>query len=149
MAKDKLTPKQEAFCREYILDFNGAQAAIRAGYSARTAKEQAARLLTKVHVASRLAELSDDRLEQPILVVDDSYRALKQILDDPLTTPEQKIGAAKTHLDHHAKLEAIANKVPAQQVDIRILNIAQRVASMTDEEQRARLAELEAKAIEP
>ncbi|MEL7338514.1 MAG: terminase small subunit, partial [Planctomycetota bacterium] len=28
----KLTPKQEAFCREYLIDLNRTQAAIRAGY---------------------------------------------------------------------------------------------------------------------
>lgn len=30
---DKLTPKQALFCKEYMVDFNGTQAAIRAGYS--------------------------------------------------------------------------------------------------------------------
>jgi len=32
-----LTPKQDAFCREYLIDLNGTQAAIRAGYSEKTA----------------------------------------------------------------------------------------------------------------
>lgn len=45
-----LTAKQQAFVREYCLDKNGTQAAIRAGYSRRTANEQAARLLANVHV---------------------------------------------------------------------------------------------------
>jgi len=45
-----LTPKQARFVREYLKDMNGAAAAVRAGYSPRAAKEQAARLLTKVHV---------------------------------------------------------------------------------------------------
>ena len=43
--KDKLTPKQGAFVREYVLDFNGTQAAIRAGYAPRSAEVQASRLL--------------------------------------------------------------------------------------------------------
>lgn len=50
MAKDKLNPKQAAFVKEYLVDRNGKQAAIRAGYSEKTAKEQAARLLTIVNV---------------------------------------------------------------------------------------------------
>jgi hypothetical protein len=41
------TPKQQAFIREYLVDLNGTQAAIRAGYSPRTANEQAAELLAK------------------------------------------------------------------------------------------------------
>lgn len=32
-----LTDKQEMFCREYLIDLNATQAAIRAGYSAKTA----------------------------------------------------------------------------------------------------------------
>ena len=47
----KLTDKEKAFANiEYIKDFNGAKAAIRAGYSERSAKEIASRLLTKDNV---------------------------------------------------------------------------------------------------
>lgn len=52
-----MTPKKERFCKEYVIDLNGAQAAIRAGYSTKTAKEQAARLLTNVNVQARVKEL--------------------------------------------------------------------------------------------
>lgn len=45
-----LTPKQEAFVNEYLIDFNATQAAIRAGYSARTARSQGHRLLTNVDI---------------------------------------------------------------------------------------------------
>lgn len=50
MAKGRLTPKQEAFVREYLLDLNATQAAIRAGYSAKTAKTIGPRLLENVGV---------------------------------------------------------------------------------------------------
>jgi len=50
----RLTPKQARFAQEYLIDMNGAQAAIRSGYSAKTAKEIAARLLTNVNVSSAL-----------------------------------------------------------------------------------------------
>lgn len=46
----ELTPKQERFCLEYLKDLNGKQSAIRAGYSKKTANEQASRLLTNVNV---------------------------------------------------------------------------------------------------
>lgn len=46
----KFTPRQEAFVREYLVDLNATQAAIRAGYSKKTATEQASRLLTDVNV---------------------------------------------------------------------------------------------------
>ncbi len=45
-----LTPRQARFVKEYLVDLNGTQAAIRAGYSSRTANEQAARLLANVSV---------------------------------------------------------------------------------------------------
>ena len=41
----ELSPKRQRFVDEYLIDLNGTQAAIRAGYSARTANEQAAALL--------------------------------------------------------------------------------------------------------
>lgn len=52
--KRKIEPRQWRFIEEYVVDFNGAQAAIRAGYSKRTAKEQATRLLTKAHVKAEI-----------------------------------------------------------------------------------------------
>jgi hypothetical protein len=50
VAKEGLTPKQAAFVREYLKDLNATQAAIRAGYSEKTADQQASRLLTNVKV---------------------------------------------------------------------------------------------------
>lgn len=61
-AKRPLTPKQKKFVAEYLVDLNGTQAAVRAGYSKRTANEQAARLLVNVNVSAAVsaaqAELS-------------------------------------------------------------------------------------------
>ena len=62
--ESKLTAKMEAFCREYIIDFNGAQAAIRAGYSASSAKEIASENLTKPNIQDRLAQLMQERNER-------------------------------------------------------------------------------------
>ena len=41
VATTKLTAKQEFFCKEYLIDLNATQAAIRAGYSEKTAKDMA------------------------------------------------------------------------------------------------------------
>ena len=60
----KLTDKQEQFCREYLIDLNATQAAIRAGYSEKTATSQAARLLINVNIQTRIAELKGERNEQ-------------------------------------------------------------------------------------
>ncbi len=59
-----MTPKQEAFVREYLIDLNGTQAAIRAGYSPATANEQASRMLANVSVAEAVAKAKAERAEK-------------------------------------------------------------------------------------
>lgn len=56
-----MTPKQEAFVREYLIDLNATQAAIRAGYSEATANEQGARLLANVSIAAAIKDALADR----------------------------------------------------------------------------------------
>jgi phage terminase small subunit len=51
-----LTNKQRRFVAEYLKDLNGAQAAIRAGYSERSAKQQAEALLSKPHIQAAVSE---------------------------------------------------------------------------------------------
>lgn len=63
MSKAELTPKQQRFCEEYLIDLNATQAAIRAGYSAKTANEQGARLLANVSVASQIDQLKKARAQ--------------------------------------------------------------------------------------
>jgi len=46
-ATDNLSDKQRKFCEEYLIDLNGTQAAIRAGYSEKTARSIGSELLTK------------------------------------------------------------------------------------------------------
>ena len=52
-----LTPKEYRFCQEWIKDCNGARAARDAGYSERSAAELANRLLRKVNVKARIADM--------------------------------------------------------------------------------------------
>ncbi len=52
-----LSKKRAAFCREYVFDYNGTQAAIRAGYSKRTADRQAEQLLKKLEVKEEIKRL--------------------------------------------------------------------------------------------
>lgn len=50
-----MTNKQKRFVDEYLLDLNATQAAIRAGYSPKTANEQGARLLANVSISTAVA----------------------------------------------------------------------------------------------
>ena len=58
MAK-KLTPKQDRFCHEYMVDCNATQAAIRAEYSKKTAGKIASHLVVKSSVKQRIKELRE------------------------------------------------------------------------------------------
>lgn len=52
----KLTEKQQRFVEEYLVDLNATQAAIRAGYSVKTADVQGSRMLGNVKVQSAIGE---------------------------------------------------------------------------------------------
>lgn len=55
----KLNSRQKMFVSEYVKDFNATQAAIRAGYSEKTARSQGQRLLTKVDIKNKIKELRE------------------------------------------------------------------------------------------
>lgn len=55
----KLTPKQQCFCDEYLIDLNATQAAIRAGYSEKVAKEIGYENLTKPHIKAYIDKRRD------------------------------------------------------------------------------------------
>ena len=56
-----MTAKQERFVQEYLIDLNATQAAIRAGYSPKTAQEQSARLLSKVMIQTAISKAQAER----------------------------------------------------------------------------------------
>jgi phage terminase small subunit len=57
----KLTDKQQRFVEEYLIDLNATQAAIRAGYSEKTANEQGARLLVNVSIQEAIQAAKQQR----------------------------------------------------------------------------------------
>ncbi len=59
-----LTPKKKLFIAEYQKDLNATQAAIRAGYSKKTAKSQGQRLLTDVDVKKSIAKKTKEKFEK-------------------------------------------------------------------------------------
>lgn len=80
----KLTAKEQAFIEYYLSCWNGAEAARLAGYSERTAKEQASRLLTKVNVQeavqARLAELKMSADEVLTRLTDHARSSMKPFI---------------------------------------------------------------------
>lgn len=74
----KLTTKQETFVREYLIDLNATQAAIRAGYSERSARVNGPRMLSNADVSARVKEIQEERMHQLGL---DAYWVLKRLKD--------------------------------------------------------------------
>lgn len=62
-----MTPKQKKFCVEYLINLNATQAAIRAGYSEKTAYSMGQRLLKNVEIKSRIKELQDKVFEDGMM----------------------------------------------------------------------------------
>lgn len=83
-----LPPKQERFVSEYLIDLNATHAAIRAGYSEKTATEQASRLLTNVKVQQAVSDAQNRVAEKAEWSAADRLRMLADIAeanmkDDP------------------------------------------------------------------
>ncbi len=76
MTAKGLTPKQTRFVAEYLVDLNASQAAIRAGYSAKTARSQGERLLTNVDIAEAIAAKQAEHLARVDLQAEDVLRAI-------------------------------------------------------------------------
>ena len=71
-----LSPKQELFVKEYLVDLNATQAAIRAGYSAKTANAAAGRLLVNVSVAAAIQAAKAERMERIEIKADDVLKGI-------------------------------------------------------------------------
>lgn len=76
MAEKKLTAKQQRFCDEYLIDLNATQAAIRAGYSEKTARQMGTENLSKPSIR----EYIDERMaEKEAALVADQDEVLKYL----------------------------------------------------------------------
>lgn len=73
-----MTPKQNRFVDEFLVDLNATQAAIRAGYSARTAEQQGPRLLGNVEIAAAVQAAQQARSERLQITQDDVLRGLRR-----------------------------------------------------------------------
>lgn len=73
-----LSRKYERFCQEYVIDYNGTQAAIRTGYEKKSARQQASRLLAIDAILERIKEIQSDQVKR--LSISQDYVVL-QLLD--------------------------------------------------------------------
>ena len=75
-----LTEKQKRFCNEYLVDLNATQAAIRAGYSEKTANRIASENLSKLDIQEYIKNLMDSKQSDLIASQDEVLQTLTAIM---------------------------------------------------------------------
>lgn len=76
----KMTAKQQRFCDEYLIDLNATQAAIRAGYSKKTATVIAAENLTKPNIKEYIEKRMAEKEAALIADQDEVMRYLTAVM---------------------------------------------------------------------
>lgn len=116
MEIDNLNPKQAAFVREYVRDFNACAAAIRAGYSRKTAKSQGQRLLTNVDIQTAIKRHTDAATNERIM----EYAEACEILTAMARGNVAHYMGAGGEIDHQAILNHFPQAVQAVDVSTAI-----------------------------
>jgi phage terminase small subunit len=99
----KLTAKQELFITEYMKDLNATQAAIRAGYSEKTAKQVAAENLSKPYLKEIIDKRLAERAKNNGITAEYVLQGIKSIADDIEAKHNDKLKAFEL-LGKHLKL---------------------------------------------
>ena len=76
----KMTAKQMRFCDEYLIDLNATQAAIRAGYSKKTAAVIAAENLTKPYISEYIKKRMEEKEDSLIAKQDEVMKFLTSVM---------------------------------------------------------------------
>ena len=108
MKPTALTPRQERFAAEYSKDLNATQAAIRAGYSPRTAQQAGSRLLLNVVVSGEIARFKGEQL-------DASGWKAAEVLEELRLQAHSRIGE---FFESNGDLKPMHTLTPAQQACI-------------------------------
>jgi len=113
----KLTSKQEAFCNEFIKDLNITQAAMRAGYSPKHARNNAYTLTQDPAIVQRIAELKSEQTKRTKIEADDILRRLVRIADK--TEQEGDYNAAIRSLELLGKHQAMWTDKNITEMEVR------------------------------
>lgn len=74
-----ITPKEAHFLAEYLIDKNGRRAAVAAGYSERSAKEIAYKLLTKQKIKRAMSKMLKEQQARALITADQVLRDIERI----------------------------------------------------------------------
>lgn len=115
MNKPELNAKQSRFVDEYMIDLNATQAAIRAGYSKKTANEQGAQLLAKLSIKAEVKKRQDKLAETHGVTLESLLRELDENRAAALGAESPQSSAATAATMAKAKLTGfITDKVDAR-----------------------------------
>lgn len=98
-----MTPKQERFVREFLIDLNATQAAIRAGYSKKTAKEIGYENLTKPHIAEAVSNAQNKVLKSIEMDAAEVLKELSKIARTKIPADQIKASDKLSALDKLGK----------------------------------------------
>ncbi|SEN87352.1 phage terminase small subunit [Paracoccus alcaliphilus] len=136
---NKLNDKQAAFARRYVVHFNGAKAAIEAGYSEKRAKVQAHELMAMPHVQAEVARLTAAKSERSDIEADEIVETLahivradiRDVMEWGLEEVEDDEGLPVTMPNGEALMRPFVRPVASQDLPRR-LSCAVAEVSMTD-----------------
>jgi phage terminase small subunit len=102
----RLTPKQQRFVEEYLIDLNATQAAIRAGYSENSAQQIATENLSKPLVANAIQEGMNKRAESATLSAQETLEIIARTIaaceeDNPIKNANAIFKGCELYGKHH------------------------------------------------
>ena len=102
-----LSPRQHAFCLEYVEAPNGKQAAIAAGYSRRGAKETASRLLTLANIRAKIKALRAKAEDAAVMSMKEAAQRLTEIVRGELPDFINQDGTAAVDAPNQAAIQVL------------------------------------------
>ncbi|MFC1540936.1 terminase small subunit [Candidatus Latescibacterota bacterium] len=119
-----MNPRQERFIEEYLKDLNATQAAIRAGYSEKTARSQGNRLLTNVDILEKISERRNKILED---IRADCYENVINLQRCARLDPRE-------FFDENGNLKSIHDIEPESRIGIQSFEVVKRKRSNSEGE---------------
>jgi len=150
--------KQQRFVDEYLVDLNATQAAIRAGYSAKTAYVQGPRLLENVGVAAAIREAQVEHREHTKVTIESLTEKLRAAYDvaekngQSASMVQASMGLAKLHgylVDKVEQTTKAADNMTPDELDAKLEQIRrEHMAIMSPDEARAEIQQLQGNIVE-
>ena len=138
-----VTPRSIYFVDEYLVDLNATQAAIRAGYSEKTAYSIGQRLLKNVEVQKMIANRMEERSKRTEITQDRVLTDIELIKQDAMRKAYDKNGN-EAMINHTSALKAC--ELQGRHLQMWNDKVALTIETTTDEELHARIADLARKA---